>query len=141
MPDRRRHQRPSSARPAPPRNAARIRCGAPGKAPAGGVGRLVSTNTRVRTPTACGPGALNASSVFNDFGCTATRDPSLVVMSFVALHGFQAPILLGTCKYESRTGVPPTAESFAVEMVDASSPELVPISGVTTSVTVRPIAP
>src|SRR5262245_27477334 len=41
----------------------RVRSGAPGSEPRGGVGREVSTSVNVRTPTPKGPGARNASVV------------------------------------------------------------------------------
>lgn len=85
---------------------------------------------------------LNASILFNDYGCDSVLGSPRVVMSFVTLHGFDGPVPLAACEYTSATGLAPSPGSFPVRVVDASAPDLSSIdpSTVATSIVVRPIA-
>jgi hypothetical protein len=88
-----------------------------------------------------GNSALNASILFNDYGCSSDLGSPRVMMSFLSLHGFTGPVRLATCEYTSADESVPTSATFSTAVIDSTDPELAPVSGVTASVAVRPVAP
>jgi hypothetical protein len=92
---------------------------------------------------ACRPAPeINAYAAFNNTGCLADGEESRVTAGAISLLGWPGPGPFVSCEYTSAAGVPPTADSFRIEVADAGTIDDKPIKNAGVSVgAVRAIAP
>ena len=87
--------------------------------------------------------ALNVFAAFHDHDeCIAPDTEGRLAAGVISLVGWQGPAPYLTCEYTSRDGQPPTADTFRVDVVDATDLDGLQLDGATVSVSsIRPIAP
>ena len=85
---------------------------------------------------------INVFAAFHDHECQAPASDARLAAGVISLVGWQGPGPYLTCEYTSLTGEPPTAETFDIDVVDATDVEGNTLNGVTVSVSaIRPLAP
>jgi hypothetical protein len=84
---------------------------------------------------------LNVHVSFNDHPCDPRSDAGYFGMAMISATGFEGPTVIATCEYTSTSSNAPVAQSFAIEVLDASTPQFAQIPNVRVSVrAIRPIA-
>lgn len=85
---------------------------------------------------------INAYAAFNNTGCLAEGGQAIVTAGAMSLLGWPGPGPFISCDYTSVTGVPPSADSFRISVVDAWAFDDTPVENASVSVrAIRPVAP
>jgi hypothetical protein len=84
----------------------------------------------------------NGFAAFHDHECVAPDTEARLAAGVISLLGWQGPGSYLACEYRSRSGEPPTADTFRIDVVDATNLDGLTLEHATVSVAaVRPLAP
>ena len=84
----------------------------------------------------------NGFAAFHDHECVAPDTDARLAAGIISLVGWQGPGSYLACEYTSRSGEPPTAETFRIDLLDATDVDGITLEHASVSVAaIRPLAP